>query len=320
MWMTKIKVVATVVLAVSAAGFGAGVVLSKAAQPGAGTNAGQAAPIAAAAKDEPAARREVTGDAPPRNPSKSPKEEEEKGAERKKVPLGSLEEAQFDVDLMKAQLEAKEAELLAAKEAAERAKADLARVERLGKAAAISQAEVDAAKAQADAALAQVRIREAELRVPEVRLRQAQHRLTALRGAPAAPAGKPADAKDPLKNSDAREAVELMEAQVAIQRARLAEAKAEAEAAKIAVDRFAGNEGITVPAQDKVRAETDARTKLAQVQVREAELAEAEVRLKHARRRAEEPSKASGGDAPRVEELQKKIDQLQKELETLKKK
>jgi hypothetical protein len=134
---------------------------------------------------------------------------------------------------------------------------------------------------------------------------------------------KPADAKDPsAKNSDAREAVELMEAQVAIQRARLLEAKAEAEAATMAAERLTkiDKTGASIPAQELVRSQTDARTKTAQVQVREAELAEAEVRLKHARRRAEEPDKAPSTDAQRVEELQRKIDQLQKELQTLKKK
>jgi RNA polymerase sigma factor (sigma-70 family) len=326
MWMTKIKTVAVLVLAVSAAGFGAGVVFSKTGQPG--TVAEQSA--SAGANDDGAKPPEVgrPTDAPRTSPKPAtkPVEEEDKTAKAKEVPPASLDEAQFEVELMKAQLDAKQAELIAAKEAAERAQADLVRLDQLRKAAAISQAEVDTAKAQADAALAQVRIREAEMRVPEVRLRQARHRLNVLRQAQPAPATKPADSKDaPPRTSDAREAVELMEAQVAIQRARLMEAKGEAEAAAMSSDRLAkaaAKLAGTIPEQELIRADAESRTKLAQVHVREAELAEAEVRLKHARRRAEDGGKSPGGnpDAQRIEELQKKIDLLQKELESLKKK
>jgi chromosome segregation ATPase len=105
-----------------------------------------------------------------------------------------------------------------------------------------------------------------------------------------------------------------------VQRARITEARTELDTAKAIFARL-GRLGNTVSEQEKAQAEAAVHSKEAQQRVREAELGEAEVRLKHAKRRLDEVGKESAPtkDAQRIEELEKKIERLQKELETLKK-
>jgi hypothetical protein len=326
MWMTKLKMTAAVVLAVGAIGFGAGVVLIGAAQPGPGNNPATTASAAAnadaplAANQAPAAAGPNRG-APPAGAARSADDKEK----TKEAPILTIADAQDEADLMRARLEIKQAELVLAKTAADRANEDFTRGKGLYNSGAMSQGEFAALKGAVDTALSQVRIKEVELREPEIRLRQALRRLDTLRAEAAAPLAKPVQGKDPLSNpADAREVVELMEAQVAIQRARLVEAKLDVELATAMqnpeLKMMKANPSLYSP-QEIARAEAEVRRKTAQMQVREAELADAEVRLKHARRRAEDGSKAPNPvpDSARMEELQKKIDQLQKELEALKK-
>jgi RNA polymerase sigma factor (sigma-70 family) len=320
MWMTKLKTVAVLALVVSAAGFGAGVVFSKTGFPGTVAEQSASADTTDDGAKPPEVARPADSSRTSPKPATKPVEEEDKTAKAKEATVASVEEAQDEVDLLRARLAAKQAELEAAKETAERAEVAFKRSEELFKRGGISHEEHQASRAAADSARTQARVKEAELREPEIRLRQAQRRLAALRAAPRSP-----ETKESIPMQvDAREAVELMQAQVAIQRARVQEAQADAEGAAAAAERLTRISKTapgTVPEQEVVRAETAARSKTAQVRVREAELAEAEVRLRHSRRRAEESSKAPGAnlDAQRIDELQKKIEQLQKELDALKK-
>jgi RNA polymerase sigma factor (sigma-70 family) len=336
MWITKLKVAAALVLAIGAAGFGAGFVLSTAAQPAPVPSAGQPVSPAGGAGDKGAGPREVVGPvkaeppAPPMDPEAPEKEKKEKRAEPK-APLVSataIEDAEFDVELMKARLDAKRAELEAAKATAEAARNDLKRASDLLRVKAMSQEEFERIHSAADAALAQVRIKEADLVEPEIRVRQATRRLVALRealgtdeftGRPPAP--KPADTKDASpKTADARDIVELMAAQLDVQRARSAAARQDLETVKATLANLK-KAGRVVTEAENAQAEADVRTKEAQVHIRDAELAEAEVRLKQAKRRSDEITRPSSPakDAECLEELEKKIDRLNKELEALKK-
>jgi hypothetical protein len=333
MWMTKLKVAAALVLAVSAAGFGAGIVFSTAAQPGSDPSAER--PVSPAG-DKGVGPREIAGPAkaeppaPPKDPDAPEKEKKEKAAEPK-APMASvaaLQDAEDEYELMAARLDAKRADLEAAKAAAAHAKVELSTALELRKKSSISQEEVEHYRSAAESAMAQVRIKEAELRDPEIRLRQARRRLVALRellgtdeatGRP--PAAKPVDTKDTSpKAVDARDAVELMEAQFRVHQARSEEARGELETAKSNLVRLT-KAGKAIGEQEKAQAEADVRSKEAQVRIRDAEQAEAEVRLKQAKRRSDEISRPSSPvkDAERIEELEKKIDRLNKQLEALKK-
>jgi hypothetical protein len=81
-----------------------------------------------------------------------------------------------DVELLRAQVEVKQAELKAAKAAADRAKSRYARLAELRKSGAVTERLVDEAQADVEVAQAQLQIKEAELREALVRLRQAQRR------------------------------------------------------------------------------------------------------------------------------------------------
>jgi RNA polymerase sigma factor (sigma-70 family) len=325
MWTTKLKVAAALVLAVSVTGFGAGLVLRTSAQPAPGSS--QEQPVSPVG-----GQREVVGPAEPkpRTPLAKPLEEEEKkakGAKPLAEDVAAIQDAEDEYELMQARLDAKRAELELAKVEAERANKDLKRVSELVKTNAISREDFEKARGAADSALAQVRIKEADLREPEIRLRQARRRLVKLREAlgtdeaTGRPAAKPVQPKDLTPQAgEARDAVELMEAQLHVQRARSAAARAELETAKSNLARLA-KAGRVVSEQENAQAEAEVRTKEAQVRIRDAELAEAEVRLKQARRRSDDLSRTSGSakETERLEELEKKVDRLNKELEAVKK-
>jgi RNA polymerase sigma factor (sigma-70 family) len=330
MWTTKLKVAAALILAFGAAGFGTGMVLSKAAQPSPGQSVEQPMAPAGGAGKKFVAQREIVRpveDKPPVPPKEGDaaveKEKKEKSAEPS-IPLVSaadIQDAEDEVELMKARLDAKRAELEAAKVTADVAKTDLKRVTELLKAAAVSREDFDKTRAAADAALAQVRIKEADIVEPEIRLRQAMRRLERLRASKDKPVAKPAEPNElSPKAADARDSVEMMEAQLKVQQARCAAARQDLESAKA----FLANlkkAGRVVPAVEDAQAEADVRAKEAQVRIREAELAESEIRIKQARRKAEEITRTSNPakDAERLEELEKKVERLNKELEALKK-
>lgn len=319
MWMTKLKMAVAVVLAFGALGIGAGMVFTRPAQQGTDTGPSQAPtskPSATANQQDRVAPNRVAPPNPAPKPT-DPADEKKPGA----VP-GSIEDAQDEVDLMTARRDMKGAELKAAMVTAQRAAETLARVKDSFDKNAASEREFRNAKEAADETMMQIQIKEAELREPEIRLRQARRRLDALRSAAAPPVDKTPKGSSP-KPSEAQEAVELAEAHVAIQRARLNEAKTEADAAMKTADQMRRlARANPASAAESAHADNEAQTKVAQVEIRQAELAEAEVRLKHARRRAEEPEKAPvpNPGASRLDELQSKIDQLQKELDKLRKK
>jgi RNA polymerase sigma factor (sigma-70 family) len=330
MWTTKLKLAAALILAFGAAGFGAGMVLSKAAQPAPGQSVEQPMAPAGAAGNKVVAQREIVGPvedkppAPPKEGDSAPEKEEKDKVADPSVPLVSaadIQDAEDEVELMKARLDAKRAELEAAKVTADVAKTDVKRVTELLKSAAISREDFDKTRAAADAALAQVRIKEADIVEPEIRLRQAMRRLERLRTLKQRPVAKPAEANElSPKAADARDSVEMMEAQLKVQQARCAAARQDLETAKAVLANLK-KAGRVVPAAEDAQAEADVRAKEAQVRIREAELAESEVRIKQARRKAEEITRASSParDAERLEELEQKVERLNKELEALKK-
>jgi hypothetical protein len=108
-----------------------------------------------------------------------------------KARAARLQDARDAVELLEAQLQVKEAQLVAVKPAFEAARARLGRVTALHRSGAVTEAVVEQAKSDYEAARAQLAIREAELREPAVRLAQAKRRLAALAPAPP-PAPKPA--------------------------------------------------------------------------------------------------------------------------------
>jgi RNA polymerase sigma factor (sigma-70 family) len=318
MWMTKLKMAVAVVLAFGALGIGAGMVFTNAAQSGSDADQSTSSTSQPSATPSQQGRpADVPNRVAPHSPA--PKAVDAPDKPRDAVPA-TIEDAQDEVDLMTARLDMKRAELKAATVTAQRAAEVAARVK--NETSAVGEPVVRRAQGEADDAMTQMQIKQAELREPEIRLRQARRRLDALRAAAAPPADKtPKDS--PPKPSEAQDAAELAEAQVAIQRARLNEAKTEADAAIKTADqlrRLARANPAT--AAESAHADNQAQTKAAQMEIRQAELAEAEVRLKHARRRAEEHDKAPppATDASRLDELQSKIDQLQRELDKLKKK
>jgi hypothetical protein len=214
------------------------------------------------------------------------------GAGLAAAPAPAPEGATADVKVREAELQVKRAELEQAKAAAEQAKAGLERGKRLPEARAISQQEFDDLNAAADAAAKRVRVQEAEVRLAEAR-----------RGEKAAPAPKEADARD---------AVELAEARVLVQRARTEAAQGELETAQAAQARLAKFAPGEVSEQDRAQAEAEVRAKEGQLRIRKAEQGEAEVLLRQARRRLD-------GAADRLGELERKVEELRKEVEALKK-
>jgi hypothetical protein len=98
-----------------------------------------------------------------------------------------IEEAKYDVELARAQLDVKRAQLRAAEEALVLARRRLERMEKLAANRAVSQEELDQIKGDVAVQEAQIRVKQAELIEPEIRLRQAQRRLEALQSQGAAP-------------------------------------------------------------------------------------------------------------------------------------
>jgi RNA polymerase sigma factor (sigma-70 family) len=324
MWTTKIKLMATVTLALGVTGFGAGLIFTNAGQVGSAAPSSQRTSQDQDTGDKRESPREVAKpvDAKPVPPAKALVDAEKaKDREPKASERAAIHDAEDEVALAEARLNAKKAELEAAKAAADQAKADLSRAATLFERKAISQEDYNKARYALETANAQMRVREADVQEPLIRLRQARRRLETLRGAGETPAAKPAEPKEASPQAaDARDTVELMEAQSKVQRAHLEEARGDWEAAKAVLARLA-ELGRAVPASEKAQAEAEVHRKEAQVRIREAELVEAELRVKQAKRRLDEQSKPSAPskDGERIEELEKKLERLQKEMEALKK-
>src|SRR5262249_17298223 len=96
-----------------------------------------------------------------------------------------IEEARDEVDLIKAQLEVKRAQLEAAERGLLYAQQRLTRLEPLREKGAVNTEVVEQARQDVETQTSQIRIRRAELQEPQVRLRQAQRRLAALENTPA---------------------------------------------------------------------------------------------------------------------------------------
>jgi beta-lactamase regulating signal transducer with metallopeptidase domain len=134
--------------------------------------------------DELLARRAALREAEAARPGAPP------GRDARTVPLEldkseRVQELQDEIELLRAQLKVKEAQVEAAQQAARAAADRLDRAKRLG--VAISAGDLAQAVQEAAATEAQVRVRKAELDVDKVKLRQAERRLARLQG-PAAPA------------------------------------------------------------------------------------------------------------------------------------
>jgi RNA polymerase sigma factor (sigma-70 family) len=96
-------------------------------------------------------------------------------------------DARDSLELLKAQVEIKQAQVAAALVEAKAAKTKLARMKALGAARAVSQEEMDNAQSAVDSAEAQVRIRQAEMKESLLRVKQAEKRLKAAPDAKAMP-------------------------------------------------------------------------------------------------------------------------------------
>jgi beta-lactamase regulating signal transducer with metallopeptidase domain len=96
-------------------------------------------------------------------------------------PAGSTQEAQDAVELLRARLEAKEAELQEARALLTRAKVTLDRSERLHKQRALSEGEMEQARSDYEVQQARLRGKEAQLREARLLLTQAERRLGRLR-------------------------------------------------------------------------------------------------------------------------------------------
>ncbi|HEV3259817.1 MAG TPA: M56 family metallopeptidase [Gemmataceae bacterium] len=149
-------------------------VLAQSAEPAAGE---QPAPETAPAADLPAAGEAVADTA---GPARSP------GPAREAVASGpnvqDVEEAKDEVELLKAQLDGKRAELLEAEALLKKASRQMSRADELGKRGAISAEERDQLRTDVEVREARVRSKLAQIREAELRLRQASGRLSRLQG------------------------------------------------------------------------------------------------------------------------------------------
>jgi RNA polymerase sigma factor (sigma-70 family) len=94
----------------------------------------------------------------------------------------AAQQVQDEIELLEAQLEAKQAELRAAHAMVEAAKLEAARVSDLVKKGLSSQGELGRMQQDMAAREAQVLLKRAEMKEPEIRLKQARRRLAALQG------------------------------------------------------------------------------------------------------------------------------------------
>jgi RNA polymerase sigma factor (sigma-70 family) len=181
MWMTKLKGVSALVLAVGLLGVAGGLLASRTGPPA----RAEAPAEAVLGKNEGPKPPPPKKEAPvpdERTPAPRPPTAKEREAEAK------LAQARDEVELLKVQLEVAEARLKAAMIVSRAAAEEWARAQRA--AGARSAEELAKARTAAALAQAQVTIREAELREPKVRLEQAQRRLKALERSAAAPGAR----------------------------------------------------------------------------------------------------------------------------------
>jgi hypothetical protein len=113
----------------------------------------------------------------------------------------AAQKARDEAELLKAQLDIKQAELAAAKLSADGLARHAAQLDQLHRTGAAPQATYLKAQTEANAALAQVRVKEAEVRAAEVALKQAMRRLGEAEGG--RPAAAPAEDQR-LKELDAK--------------------------------------------------------------------------------------------------------------------
>jgi RNA polymerase sigma factor (sigma-70 family) len=112
----------------------------------------------------------------------------------------AAQKARDEVELLKAQLEIKKAELLAAEAVAEGAAKQQERMKALRASGAAAESAILKAHTEATTTMAQVRVKQAELRAAEVALMQAMRRVQAGAGA----AANPSNREQRLKELDAK--------------------------------------------------------------------------------------------------------------------
>jgi hypothetical protein len=165
MWLTKMKTMAALVLAVSVASVGGFLGYRGLGTGRAGAQeAGKGPPKTASGGEKPDAPR-------PRRAGVG---------EKPAGPVG-LEDARDAVELAEAEVRVKRAEVEAAHAALKFARAQFARVENLAKTGAVAAEVVDERRKEGIAREGAFLTKEAELKQAEVRLRQAQRRLDALK-------------------------------------------------------------------------------------------------------------------------------------------
>jgi len=128
---------------------------------------------------------------PPRTVSTEPRHEEPKRNADPKPSPEQLEDARDEVELLKVQLTAKEAELLEARALMQRAQRQLDRMKRLRENNGVGVEELDQAQTEVEVQQARLHGKEAQLQEGRVRLRQAERRLAVLQDL-RKPAARPA--------------------------------------------------------------------------------------------------------------------------------
>ncbi len=162
-----------------------------------------------------------------------------------------------------------------------------------------------------------------------LRARLAEAKRRALRDQPAAPPRWPGQEDRARQIEEARDEVELLEAQLAVKREQVEAAKVAAEAAQLPLQRAAemSKRGLTMGVQELERVKSEAAAREAEVRIRAAELREPQVRLRQARRRLAAleggrpggPAEARPPERPALEQVEKTLDQLRREVEALRK-
>jgi beta-lactamase regulating signal transducer with metallopeptidase domain len=145
---------------------------------------------------------------------------------------------------------------------------------------------------------------------------------------PEPPAGRPSkQVKTTSPSDDAHEELELLQAQLDGKRAELQEASARVAQAMLEVERLNRlNSKGAVDDSEVERAQSEVDVMMARVAGKQAQVREAEIRLRHARRRLDVPANARpaaeplpAADNSRLKDLEKKLDDLRKELKQLRK-
>jgi RNA polymerase sigma factor (sigma-70 family) len=279
MWMTKVKAVSAVVLALAVLGTGGGMLTYR-------TVAAERAVAERAAAERAAAERAAAQRPPsggPGTPAAPPRDDRVKELQRLKAEDDKVlvDHLQKTVADYKDRLEASQKETLALKE----------RV-------ALLEAALERTQAQADKA--------ADFK------------------AWAGQRGSPEQRTLPAQIEQARDEVELLEAQRAVKRAQLEAAKLGMEPARARLAEVRALVGAArVDQVTLIQAQAALAESEAQIRVKEAELLEPEVRLKQARRRLAgleklaAPAPAPTDPGQRLQALEKKLDALRQEVEAL---